>query len=306
MEIGKKMMEKWGWNKGQGLGKDNKGMTSCLVLKKHDGSSTQGRIEMSHPQIYSAKPTVNDSTAPAGTATGLAATPGLVPLQPADATMAPADLAAGQAGIAGLLSAGIDPSSLFDIDPRELAGANAPAGMAEAAAAAASELSKQLAAMQAQGGMAASVAATIAQDTATDMQNLVGVTLAVPETNGALHESQAIPTKAPSSTFGDYQPPPKRIRIRQYVKDDWRWSKGTEALWCFEEVQLAPSLLTLAKKVLGEGSRYPARIADDTDCVTEVTAWGTLLVRPRGTGANIALAKRMLFEIGRASCRERV
>jgi len=297
MDIGKRMMEKWGWNKGQGLGKDNRGMTSCLVLKKNDGSSTQGRIEMSHPQIYSAKSTVNDSTAAAGTATGLAATPGLVPLQPADATMAPADLAAGQAGIAGLLSAGIDPSSLFDIDPRELAGANAPAGMAEAAAVAASELSKQLAAMQAQGGMAASVAATIAQDTATDMQNLVGVTLAVPETNGALHESQAIPTKAPSSTFGDYQPPPKRLRIRQYVKDDWRWSKGTEALWCFEEVQLAPSLLTLAKKVLGEGSRYPARIADDTDCVTEVTAWGTLLVRPRGTGANIALAKRMLFEV---------
>jgi len=294
MDIGKKMMEKWGWNKGQGLGKDNKGMTSCLVLKKNDGSSTQGRIEMSHPTVYSAKTTVQDSAAAAA---GAAATPGLVPLQPADATMAPADLAAGQAGMAGLLSAGIDPSSLFDIDPRELAGANAPAGMAEAAAFAANELSKQLAAMQAQGGMAAAVAATIAQDTAADMHNLAGVTLAVPETNIAPQQPRATPTKAPSSTFSDYQPPPKRIRIRQYVRDDWRWSKGTEALWCFEEVQLAPSLQTLAKKVLGEGSLYPARIADDTDCVTEVTAWGSLLVRPRGTGANIALAKRMLFEV---------
>eukprot|EP00913_Durusdinium_trenchii_P007945 g7451.t1 len=45
MDIGKRMMEKWGWAKGQGLGKDNKGMTSCLVLRKDSGSSTQGRIE---------------------------------------------------------------------------------------------------------------------------------------------------------------------------------------------------------------------------------------------------------------------
>lgn len=59
MDIGKRMMEKWGWAKvqgskralrslkakGQGLGKDNSGMTSCLVLRKDTGSSTQGRIE---------------------------------------------------------------------------------------------------------------------------------------------------------------------------------------------------------------------------------------------------------------------
>lgn len=91
--------------------------------------------------------------------------------------------------------------------------------------------------------------------------------------------------------------PTKRVRIRQFVRDDWRWSKGTDALRYFEEVTLAKSLLDLARKILGTGSRYPARIADDTDCVTEVTAWGTLLVRPRGTGANVALAKRMLYEV---------
>eukprot|EP00439_Symbiodinium_sp_Y106_P070288 s2439_g12.t1 len=50
MDAAKKMMEKWGWAKGQGLGKDNRGMTSCLILRKDTGSSTQGRIESAAPE----------------------------------------------------------------------------------------------------------------------------------------------------------------------------------------------------------------------------------------------------------------
>jgi len=161
-----------------------------------------------------------------------------------------------------------------------------PDGMAEAAAAAAAELANI---MQA-GGTAGAPADP----------NSMALALVAP--GGQAEQPKAEPNKrytlmGDGPVPPDYQPPQRKPRIRQYVRDDWRWSKGTEALWHYEEVQLAPSLLGLARKVLGEGSRYPARITDDTDCVTEVTAWGTLLVRPRGTGANMQLAKRMLFEV---------
>lgn len=336
MEIGKKMMEKWGWNKGQGLGKDNSGMTSCLVLKKQDGSSTQGRIEMSTPQVYTGLSTV--ATAPAAAGAEVAGTPGAAgqatatAAAPGEALEAPMDEEAlraaaaefgveldapanadtdakrrrlgsspmaatamtGPAGITGLLTAaGAAAAGLYDIDPREalaggLQGGGAHSAMAAAAAAAASELQKQLAAMQAQGGVAASVAATIAQDTTANIQLMTGMAMPGGQLQLALPAPPAQEAPKPMISAkdilkgdgpmpADYQPPPKRVRVRQYVRDDWRWSKGTEALWCFEEVQLAPSLLSLARKVLGEGSRYPARIADDTDCATEVTAWGTLL-----------------------------
>jgi len=142
---------------------------------------------------------------------------------------------------------------LYDIDPRDLAAAQAQATM---------ELQAQLAIYH-------------------------------PE----LMSDQGLNQPSSASSGPTLAQPKQRVRIRQYVRDDWRWSKGTENLSYFEEVTLAPSLLALARKVIGPGSRYPARIADDTDCITEVTAWGTLLVRPRGTGANIALAKRMLYEV---------
>eukprot|EP00435_Cladocopium_sp_Y103_P049067 s1013_g14.t1 len=79
--------------------------------------------------------------------------------------------------------------------------------------------------------------------------------------------------------------------------DDWRWSKGFEATYCFEEVGLPQAMLDIARKILGDGSRFPTRVADATDCNVEVTAWGSLLVRPKGTGGDIDKAKRMLFEV---------
>eukprot|EP00438_Fugacium_kawagutii_P033708 Skav224658 [mRNA] locus=scaffold3474:11556:12872:+ [translate_table: standard] len=79
--------------------------------------------------------------------------------------------------------------------------------------------------------------------------------------------------------------------------DDWRWSKGFEATYCFEEVGLPPAMLDIARRILGDGSRFPTRVADATDCNVEVTAWGSLLVRPKGTGGDLDKAKRMLFEV---------
>ncbi|CAK0826793.1 unnamed protein product, partial [Prorocentrum cordatum] len=49
MDVGKRMMEKMGWSKGQGLGKDKQGMTSCIIMTKSKGSNTQGRIETAAP-----------------------------------------------------------------------------------------------------------------------------------------------------------------------------------------------------------------------------------------------------------------
>merc|ERR1719262_312443 len=112
------------------------------------------------------------------------------------------------------------------------------------------------------------------------------------------HASQATnATTGESFVTLNGQTKTKYVRVRQYVRDDWRWSKGTENLRYFEEMKLTSELLPIAKKIISKDSRYPARIADDTDCIAEVTAWGTLLVRPRGTGANIDLAKRMLYEV---------
>eukprot|EP00811_Abedinium_folium_P004452 NODE_1409_length_2487_cov_5.353390.p1 GENE.NODE_1409_length_2487_cov_5.353390~~NODE_1409_length_2487_cov_5.353390.p1 ORF type:complete len:817 (+),score=225.02 NODE_1409_length_2487_cov_5.353390:3-2453(+) len=98
---------------------------------------------------------------------------------------------------------------------------------------------------------------------------------------------------ATAAAFNLTAPKPRYIR----QKDDWRWSKGTDALRSFEEVQLPLELQELASKVLGEGSRYPTRVADATDCAVELTVWGTILLRPKGTGANPALAKKMLYDV---------
>mmetsp|Transcript_96710 Transcript_96710/g.257031 ORF Transcript_96710/g.257031 Transcript_96710/m.257031 type:complete len:818 (-) Transcript_96710:98-2551(-) len=369
MEIGKKMMEKWGWNKGQGLGKDKQGMRSCLVLKKQDGSSTQGRIEVAAPQVFSAKekkakadaskadakPSEQSEPPPPGApavevvgeeenpelnaaaalcaAAAAGASPGLLAAmgaelgvalanegeaagseepaakrQRTEASAAPgaatATAAAGGTGAAVPTGAG-----LYDIDPRDAeaagaaaatreaaaAGAAVPEGMAEAAAAVAAEmLQAHMAAIQ---GAAAQQPMALALLPGGQQPGQQQVKIEMQQVKEEPQEPVRLTLAGEGHVPPDYKPPERKPRIRQYVRDDWRWSKGTEALWRFEEVQLAPSLLSLAKKVLGEGSRYPARISDDTDCVTEVTAWGTLLVRPRGTGANMPLAKRMLFEV---------
>lgn len=47
MEAGRKMMEKWGWQKGQGLGAKAQGITSCLTVKKIGGTNVQAQIAQS-------------------------------------------------------------------------------------------------------------------------------------------------------------------------------------------------------------------------------------------------------------------
>lgn len=329
MENAKKMMEKWGWNKGQGLGKNKTGMTSCLVLRKQDGSSTQGRIIMTKPvkpdKEVIPDPGININAGPIdwGQPAALnsnAVDWGAIPLLPDSgsgdlsssttqgdlaalkeaANMASQNILASIAGAHADATAAVVAESevkrakievafadegtgslaegqretanpeLFDIDPRDVA-ATAAAAQAQVQA----DLAAQMSGIQFPNLMALGAQA---QEQAQQLQAKV---------------DQAESAEKPNL----FVKPRQRVRVRQFVRDDWRWSKGTEALRYFEEVTLAPSLLDLAKKILGNESRYPARIADDTDCVTEVTAWGTLLVRPRGTGANITLAKRMLYEV---------
>eukprot|EP00927_Polykrikos_kofoidii_P039637 TRINITY_DN33985_c0_g1_i1.p1 TRINITY_DN33985_c0_g1~~TRINITY_DN33985_c0_g1_i1.p1 ORF type:complete len:977 (-),score=238.20 TRINITY_DN33985_c0_g1_i1:40-2820(-) len=293
MDIGKRMMEKWGWQKGQGLGKHQKGITSCLTLTKQAGSSTQGRIEQEAAPMNFSDPILaaaasatkaDDGKAHAEAASLLqsvgaelgvempdnevepeakrqrrskweAEGPAVVEEAPGSALALPQQ----EAPVVPQMATPA-PAVYFDVDPRD----------AEAAKAA-------VAAQQASVANATSVADVAAAATEEPQSR----------------EVESDPVENPSFP----RMPTHRVRVRQFVRDDWRWSKGFEALRMFEEVSLPEMLLTLAKKILGEGSRYPARIADDTDCVVEVTAWKTLLVRPRGSGAKVELAKRMLYEV---------
>lgn len=177
-------------------------------------------------------------------------------------------------------------SGLYDIDPRD-------------AGAAAQMLASQQQQAQLQHMQQTGQPPAWAQDTsALKFPNLVQLGMSfMDKKDEPMHQQSKKEEVKEEDDLPPLAMPKVRVRVRQWVRDDWRWSKGMEALRYFEEVQLAPSLLELARKILGGGSRYPARIADDTDCVTEVTAWGTLLVRPRGSGANVALAKRMLYEV---------
>eukprot|EP00747_Dinoflagellata_sp_TGD_P181513 gnl/TRDRNA2_/TRDRNA2_35378_c0_seq1.p1 gnl/TRDRNA2_/TRDRNA2_35378_c0~~gnl/TRDRNA2_/TRDRNA2_35378_c0_seq1.p1 ORF type:complete len:749 (+),score=175.30 gnl/TRDRNA2_/TRDRNA2_35378_c0_seq1:229-2247(+) len=102
---------------------------------------------------------------------------------------------------------------------------------------------------------------------------------------------------APASTPALAKPAQRPPRIRQYIRPDWRWSKGYQATFSFEELTLPEELQELAQKVLGGKSRYPARIADDTDCTVSLTAWGSIILRPRGTGGDLDLAKAMVHEV---------
>lgn len=108
-----------------------------------------------------------------------------------------------------------------------------------------------------------------------------------------------LPSAASGGGFGFGNTLPKQRTVYSWPRhvDDWRWSKATEALYSFEEVALPGHSIPMARKLLSEGSRLPAKIADATDCHIELTAWSTLLLRPKGTGANIARAKQMLFQV---------
>lgn len=331
MDTAKKMMEKWGWNKGQGLGKNKQGMASCLVLKKQDGSASQGRIMMGAPEkvknagaaqaLLEAEPSaeqtekisllqqkqqqiqqlqaqkqsimqqqqqllqqhggqvttgMNTMMDAANRANDDKYTQLMATLQQSGAlgAAAPGGSAAPAAkrqrvGWDTDTSARDSTGGLYDIDPREAPPNYYDVDPRDADAAALAKANADLQAQQAQQAQL--------------LQGGQGAAIIVEEDKPSSRPTLAAPKQ--------------RVRVRQWVQDDWRWSKGTEALRYFEEVSLAPSLVELAHKILGPGSRYPGRITDDTDCITEVTAWGTLLVRPRGTGANISLAKRMLYEI---------
>lgn len=360
MDTAKKMMEKWGWKKGQGIGKDNKGMTSCLVLRKQDGSSTQGRIEQAAPAVHSAQASTATSGGAAASSATVAATAA------ADSSGALPDSAdairsALHRGAAASMATSGGAAASAMAGSRSGGGASealAPAAEAEEAAKRRrrSKWSGEDTGAAAQGEAAASSEAGATRTperrpgetdaTMSVASAAAALAIAVPSTSGLYdidprdgaglydidprdvlatpcpqlaaqqrpqgmvqfpnlvalgnqlqqQQQQQQPQQTEPEIPGLAQPKP-RVRIRQFVRDDWRWSKGTEALRYFEEVQLASSLLEMARKILGSGSRYPARISDDTDCVTEVTAWGTLLVRPRGTGANVSLAKRMLYEV---------
>lgn len=252
MDIGKKMMEKWGWAKGQGLGKDNKGMTSCLVLRKDSGSTTQGRIES-----VGEEPTLSNEAA------SLAAASLLSSLG--------AELGIGMPDASPPQDAPKKRKTRWDDGDATVA----PAQPAQPAMA--------IAQMQL-------VPLGISVASASTGEGFMGAPPSVP------------PAPSPSSNpnFGlnaaGAQKPRAPYMWPKHI-DDWRWSKGFEATYCFEEVGLPQAMLDIARKILGDGSRFPTRVADATDCNVEVTAWGSLLVRPKGTGGDIDKAKRMLFEV---------
>eukprot|EP00434_Breviolum_minutum_P021499 symbB.v1.2.018972.t1/scaffold1534.1/size113260/2 len=102
-----------------------------------------------------------------------------------------------------------------------------------------------------------------------------------------VHQFQAIPTLASV----------QRVPRELVFHTSGQSTLMTGATYCFEEVGLPQAMLEVARRILGDGSRFPTRVADATDCNVEVTAWGSLLVRPKGTGGDIDKAKRMLFEV---------
>lgn len=327
--VAKKMMEKWGWSKGEGLGKHKTGIKTALLLRKQDGSATQGRIEMAKPEVdekadkaAAGVPGVAPAVAAAPAAGAEAGQVGREAAARMEAalrgavTHASANILASIAGGAAIAPKEEDTGAstkrrrtkwegddlgVVEVDaatplaPADPAAAGAAAGAAVLAAAAAQGIQPLPAGMydidprDAEAAMQAKANAELQAQLALQVQ--------LAEQQAALASGALEAAKEPPYDGVNLRTPKPRVRIRQYVRDDWRWSQGKDALRYFEEVTLAKSLLDLARKILGPESRYPARITDDTDCVTEVTAWGTLLVRPRGTGANVALAKRMLYEV---------
>lgn len=308
-------MEKMGWKKGEGLGRDSNGMTSCLVLKKADGSNSQGRIEQAAPLPAMQQAPTNGLIVGADAASQFPIALHSVPGDPLGSSIVASLVAAEAAASRG--DAGEEQSRKrrrhgFDSDPTDDQSASVVADAAMESIAPSAEITMP---NEADFIIAAARAAA-------DIQ-MMGLNGQLPEATafaGSADGVYVVGSKSGNSLAGTPSAnpgyggnvssegvtlgpgcgghfPSNRKRVRQWVVDDWRWSKGTDALRAFEEVTLPPGLVDMAKKVLGKESRYPARISDDTDCVVEVTAWGTLLVRPRGSGAHIALAKRMIYQV---------
>ncbi|CAJ1402113.1 unnamed protein product [Effrenium voratum] len=262
MDIGKRMMEKWGWAKGQGLGKDNRGMTSCLVLRKDSGSTTQGRIESVAPTEEPALIQEAASLAAQSLLSSLGAELGVAMPDPPPPAQPPL--------------------------PREQPPPEPPAEQPRKRK------------TRWDDGEAAVDAAIAAAAAAAQMQLVPQGSIPVAPSREPmfLGAPPAAPTSNPN--FGVNASSTQKPRI-PYMwpkhMDDWRWSKGFEATYCFEEVGLPHAMLEVARRILGQGSRFPTRVADASDCNVEVTAWGSLLVRPKGTGGDIEKAKKMLFEV---------
>lgn len=307
-------MEKMGWKKGEGLGRDSNGMTSCLVLKKADGSTSQGRIEQAAPMPATQVVPTNGLPPGADAASQVPSALRAVPGDPLGSSII-ASLAAAEAAASRGDAEAEQPKKRrkhgFDSEPTDDQGTSVvestvmvsdaevrmpdEADFIIAAARAAADI--QMMGLNGQLPLPEPQAFTASTDVCYVVGNKSGNTLAgTPSANPGYGGGVSVGGVALGPGCGGPFPS-NRKRIRQYVIDDWRWSKGSDAMRHFEEVTLPPGLVDMAKQVLGKESRYPARITDDTDCVVEVTAWGTLLVRPRGSGAHIALAKRMIYQV---------
>lgn len=361
MELGKKMMEKWGWQKGQGLGKDSRGIKSCLVLRKTEGTVSQGRIEPAAvvvpagPTVKKAEDEVKDEPVGTGSvAAGFAPTVSAkeapkeeVPKEEAPKEEAPKEEGAADQDMAAFLNCVHDleadtqqPSdvtmaapvlvdtsteepprkkrrSKWDEDvtdaPPEAQGVDAAvappavpdmshdpvasAMLETIRAALGSGADSLMAAMMgtppgAMGNMQANMAHGFPAASLPRVEKAEDAADAAEEFVSSAWQEFNSGLKMPKTGVRQ-----RKWFPRQWVHDDWRWSKGTEALLAFEEVELPPNLQELARRVLGDHSRYPARITDDTDVIVEITAWGTILLRPRGSGANLLLAKQMVYRV---------
>jgi len=315
MDNAKKIMEKWGWAKGQGLGKDSKGMTSCLILRKNDGSTNQGRIEQSPamPVGPSATAPTQSETAPTMAVPGTAgvAAAAVVQVPP----MVPSVSMAGNEGAPNAASDALEPLAkkrrskwgeddsvpeavTAGTEERKCSTVNVDMRTSEAATPAdAAGLAAVGVLAHAQQAAAATAAATATVPAPAMAEAASTGGPASGGNSGSVTSAAGIPSSGYGSNPSLRADRP-RVRHTLYrYWSDWRWSKGTEGLLSFEEVRVPRELVDLAKIVLGDNSRYPARIADDTDCIVDLTAWGTIILRPRGTRADVMQAKRMLYGV---------
>jgi len=450
MDVAKKMMEKWGWEKGQGLGKDNKGMTSCLILKKTEGSVSQGRIEMSNNIMHDEKAPHTDIAYGEGSKLGVGASPSssstsnasetkflviadkstgtplginvndtpdktallveaisgtpgalmtvwnlqnpLMALRVGDHLLAvnghrgkaadlmaeikkpqrlemlvsrriikredgeftiAADKSTGQPlglnvndtpdktalvvehvsddknslvaqwnaanpgktirkgdrivavnekrGVSSELLAEVKKPQLLEISVVRKKEEEKDTAFTDLQAAADAAAATILQAIGPDGMLVEDGSEPAAKRRRSKWEGdqdgplLEEVEFAAPQ---QIKPASSFPLpplgsriKRKPQTFGAWQPPSWMQR------PDWRWSKGTEATRAFQEMPIPRGREPVAHKIFGDTSRYPGRIADDTDCAATLTAWGTVLVRPRGTGAKLALACQMVFKV---------
>jgi len=301
---GRRLLEKMGWKAGEGLGKDGQGAQSCLVLRKTAGSHSQGRIE--HMPMQHAAPTPAAAQSPATENTGYS-TMGHDPYAMAAAQQALEEAqirdVINQAQALAAASTSAEQSATRKRKTKwdgggEVVPASSTVAAAEAAAAAvaANMGSPAGVANAAAPGMSEAMAAAAAAQLQMQLQGQLPIVTA-DAIFGMGGSTSSTPAYAAGTLPGLSQPPQKKSRKRQFVVDDWRWNNGSDALRSYVECQLTPELYEVAKQVFGKDSRFPARVADDCDVMVEVTAWRTVLLRPQGTGADLALAKSMVFDV---------